>query len=271
MQEERVFAIDRQRHIQKLISAKGTVSVTDLSRRHGVTEETIRRDLAKLEKDGVLTRTYGGAYVRDGMHRELPIEVREHALVAEKRAIASLASQYVNDGDTVFLDASTTALHVAMALKKKNNIIMVTNALKIAVSLGELAMAKVICLGGTVRSTSLTTVGAMTGRDLEGFFADIAFICCDGIHPSKGVTDASENEAEVRKSMIARANRSILVADHTKFDRTSFALIAPLKRFDVVISDGPISEDWQRFFSDNEIPFRWPDSGMPAVEKEAVE
>jgi DeoR/GlpR family transcriptional regulator of sugar metabolism len=273
-EESRILAIDRQRLIQQQLAAQGTVLVTDLSRRHGVTEETIRRDLAKLEKDGLLIRAYGGAYVKEGMHRELPLEVREHSLVQEKTAIAHLAAQLVSDGDTVFLDASTTALHVAMALKRKNNIIVVTNALKIAAALGEWGSIKVICLGGTVRSTSLTTVGMMTERNLAGFFADTAFICCDGIHPANGVTDASEQEAEVRKSMIEHAKRCVLVADHTKFGRSSFSLIAALTRFDSVISDSPVSEEWERFFSERNIPFQWPGSaasGPAPSEKTGVD
>ena len=189
-----------------------------------------------------------------------------HALISEKTAIAFLASKLVSDGDTVFLDASTTDMHIAMALKRKKNIIVVTNALKVAAALGELSSIKVICLGGTVRSTSLTTVGMMTERNLEGFFADTAFICCDGIHRSNGVTDASEQEAEVRKSMIEHAKRAVLVADHTKFDRGSFSLIAPFSRFDSMISDSHVSEEWERFFAERGIPFRWldPHAGRPS-------
>jgi DeoR/GlpR family transcriptional regulator of sugar metabolism len=181
--------------------------------------------------------------------------------VPEKTVIALLARQFVNDGDTIFLDASTTALHVALALKGKKNIIVVTNALKIAVTVAEMESIKVISLGGTVRSgVSLTTVGMMTARNLADFFADTAFICCDGIHPSNGITDANEQEAEIRKMMIEHAKRSILVADHTKFDRTSFSFIAPFSHFAAIISDRPVSEEWVRLFAELGIPFQWPDS-----------
>lgn len=248
-----MLAVERRNEIFELLQETGSVTVTELAQRFSVSEETIRRDLSKMESGGLLQKTYGGAFITTGMHREVPVGLREHTYVEGKRLIGSMAARLINNGDTIFLDASTTAVYIAENILDKKNLIVITNALKVAETLARVEQIKVICTGGTLRRSSLTTVGKATESAVATYFADKAFICCDGIHRIHGVTDANEREAEVRKQMMLQAESSILVVDATKFDRTSFVHVADFREFDVMITDKPISREWQDTLDLNDV------------------
>lgn len=251
-----MLAVERRQSILELLRESGSVTVSDLSRRFAVSEETIRRDLTKMESNGLLSKTYGGAFINAGMHREVPVALRSHVQVEAKHMIGALAAECVRNGDTVFLDASTTAIHIAEHLCEKKNLIVITNALKVAEALAAAGSVKVICTGGTLRPSSLTTVGKAAEEAVSTYFADKAFICCDGVHRTHGVTDANEREAEVRKQMMHQAESSILVADATKFDVTSFVHIADLSDFDLMITDCELSEEWRVALEAHDLGFR---------------
>lgn len=251
-----MLAVERRQCILELLQETGSVTVSDLSRRFSVSEETIRRDLTKMESNGLLYKTYGGAFINAGMHREVPVALRSHVQVEAKHLIGALAAECVRNGDTIFLDASTTAIHIAEHLSDKKNLIVITNALKVAETLATAGSVKVICTGGTLRPSSLTTVGKAAEEAVSTYFADKAFICCDGVHRSHGVTDANEREAEVRKQMMHQAESSILVADATKFDVTSFVHIADLSDFDLLITDCPLSEEWMAALETHDLASR---------------
>lgn len=252
-----MLAIERRQAIFALLEEKGSVTVVELSKRFDVSEETIRRDLAKMESSGLLQKTYGGAFLNAGMHLEVPVDMRVNTYVEGKHAIGALCTQLIHNGDTIFLDASTTAVHIAESILDKKNLIAITNALKVAEVLARAPGIKVICAGGTLRPSSLTTVGKGAEMAVSNYFADKAFICCDGIHRVHGVTDANEKEAEVRKQMIAQAASSILVVDATKFDKTSFVHIADFSQFDVLVTDKPLSSKWRATMREADVECRW--------------
>lgn len=250
-----MLAVDRRKGILSRLKAAGSITVSELSVLYNVSEETIRRDLSRLEREGLLEKTYGGAYIKDGMHREVPFSLRNVAHVEEKEQIGRRGAELIENGDTIFIDASTTALHVGQAINGKENLIVITNALAAAYRLAEETDAKVICIGGTLRKTSLTAVGRFAENAIKNYYADKAFFSCDGVDRENGITDANENEAEVRKAMLQQAKKRILVADHTKFNRTSFVLIDRFEHVDTVITDQPLSEPWVHFLQNKNIDY----------------
>ncbi|MFH2113756.1 MAG: DeoR/GlpR family DNA-binding transcription regulator [Spirochaetota bacterium] len=252
-----MLAVERRQAIFEGLKEAGSVTVIELSTKFDVSEETIRRDLTKMESSGLLYKTYGGAFINAGMHREVPVGMREHTYVEGKNVIGILAAQLINTGDTVFLDASTTAVHIAENIIDKKNLIVITNALKVVETLAPAQGIKVICTGGTLRPSSLTLVGKAAEEAIGTYFADKAFICCDGLHRVHGVTDANEKEAEVRKQMMKQADSSILIADATKFEKTSFVHIADFSRFNILLTDKEPSSEWKATFQENDLEYRF--------------
>lgn len=260
-----MLAVERRQAIFGILEEKGSVTVVELSQRFEVSEETIRRDLTKMESSGLLQKTYGGAFLNAGMHLEVPVDMRVHTYVEGKHVIGELSSRLIHNGDTIFLDASTTAVHIAEGILAKKNVIVITNALKVAETLAAAPDIKVICTGGTLRPSALTTVGKVAETAIENYFADKAFICCDGIHRVHGITDANEKEAEVRKQMIRQAQSTILVVDATKFDKTSFVHMADFDQFDVLVTDREPSPEWQATLGEADVELRWGQSAATGV------
>ena len=252
-----MLAVERRQVIFDILKEKGSVTVVDLSRRFEVSEETIRRDLTKMESGGLLQKTYGGAFLNAGMHLEVPVDMRARTYVEGKNVIGALSARLIHNGDTIFLDASTTAVHIAENILDKKNLIVITNALKVAETLARAVDIKVICTGGTLRPSSLTMVGRAAENAIGTYFADKAFICCDGVHRVHGVTDANEKEAEVRKEMLRRAESAILVVDATKFDKTSFVHMADFYHFDALVTDKEPSSEWKSTLGEADVDVRW--------------
>ena len=251
-----MLAVERRHAIFGILEENSSVTVTELSKRFNVSEETIRRDLTKMESAGLLQKTYGGAFLNTGMHLEIPVTMREHTYVEGKNIIGTISAQLIHNGDTIFLDASTTAVYLAEKILDKKNLIVITNALKVAETLARAPGIKVICAGGTLRPRSLTLVGKAAETAIATYFADKAFICCDGVHRVHGVTDANEKEAEIRKQMMFQAESSILIADATKFNKTSFVHMADFGEFDVMITDREVSPEWRTALEECDVELR---------------
>lgn len=244
-----MLAVERRKKIMELLNDSGSVIVTDLSKRMKVTEETIRRDLEKLEKEGKLQRTHGGAYLSGSIMTELPITFREQVYLPGKDTIAFKSVELINSGETIMLDSSTTSLRIAKYIRQTNkSLTVITNALKVANELSDVKSVKLVLTGGSLRNSSLSFVGYAATTSLESYFADKAFVSCSAVHLKKGLMDSNEYEAEIRKLMLRQSERRILVADITKFGKTSFSLIANFNQIDTVIADQKLGDDWYEEF-----------------------
>ena len=255
-----MLAVERRQAMYEKLQKTESVTVSEMSLAFSVSEETIRRDLTQMEKEGLLQKTYGGAFLKRGMHLTVPVSIRERTCVDGKDVIGGFAADLVESGDTIFLDVSTTALRIAEKILGKKNLIVITNSLRVAETLSKAPGIKVICAGGTLRSVTLSTVGKAAENSIAGYFADKAFICCDGVHRVHGITDANEKEAEVRKRMMRQADRSILVADATKFDKTSFVHMADFSDFHMMLTDRNLSDEWRALLGDQDVDFRCGDA-----------
>lgn len=245
-----MLAIERRNAILARLSADGKVIVSDLSDEFDVTEETIRRDLEKLENDGLAKRTYGGAVKKETFNTELPYQVRKQTNVEDKQEIALKIAAMIEDGDYLMLDASTTALYVVKNILEKKRITIITNSVEILIELAAKNDWNVLSTGGTLKPGSLSFVGRQAENMLSDFHVDMAIFSCKGIDMDRGVTDSNEKDTEIKKCMLAAAKKKILAVDSTKFDRISFTRVCEMKDIDVVVTNREPSEKWQQYFKE---------------------
>jgi DeoR/GlpR family transcriptional regulator of sugar metabolism len=240
-----VFAEERRSRILFLINEKKSILVQETAALFDVTEETIRRDLKVLEKQGLLIRTHGGAILSDDLVAEAPLEIREGINIAGKDAIGRAAARLINSGDTVILDASTSSLFVAKHIKDIKAITVITNAEKVIFELSGCEDINVISTGGILRHRSLSFVGRAAENTLGNYHANKFFFSCKGFSPSKGLTDSNEQESDIRKAMLKCSERAIFLCDSTKFDKVGYVTTARLENIGLLITDAPLPEGWE--------------------------
>lgn len=248
-----MFAIERRKAIFDVLKKEKSVTVRKLSEQFYIGEATIRRDLEKLKKSGLVNRTYGGAVLIEGLHTEVPLYVRETERREEKNTISKLASKLISNGDIVILDSSSTTLRMVSTLHNLTDLSVITNGARTAVDLAEVRNIKVYSTGGVLRDNSLSYIGEMAKAFLNNFNADILFFSCRALSMDKGITDSNEEEATLRKLMIKSSKTSVLLCDSTKFDHTSFCKIGDIDCVDYIITDTKPSSMWIDYFKEHDI------------------
>lgn len=248
-----MFAIERQQEIMNILKETKSVTVAHLSKKFFIGEATIRRDLEKLEKMGLLRRTYGGAVLLEGLDKEIPLAVRESEQKNAKDTIGQSAAAMVCDGETIIMDSSSTTLKMVPHLKGKNNLTVLTNGAKTAVELGELLHIKVYCTGGMLRENSLSYIGEPARNCVGRFFVDTVYFSCRAISMEQGLTDSNEDEAELRRMMLKSCRKAVLLCDSTKFDKVSFCKIGDFSGIHCVITDIKPASQWMDFLKKKEI------------------
>lgn len=249
-----MLAVDRLKKIEELLMENGSVMISNLSELLEVSEETIRRDLEKLEKTNKLKRVRGGAYLPETSDHEVPIGIREKIFLEEKQLIGKRCVELIEEGDCIMLDSSTTVLHIAKNLNaSKKKVTVITNSLKVADEFQNSKNVELICLGGTLRKSTSSFVGYMTTDSLEKLSADKAFISCTAISADFGVTDNHELEAVIRKKMLVNSMKKYLTLDYTKFDSPSINKICKLSELDVIITDKKIPKKYRDVLVKNEV------------------
>lgn len=204
-----MFAIERRNSILTALKEEKHVVVSELAKQFEVSEETIRRDLDKLEKEGYVVKTYGGAVISEGAAIELPYVVRKKANVEAKQKIAELAAELIMDGDTLILDASSTALFIAQKSRQKGHHAL-TNSLEVLMELSDVTGWKILSTGGSLKERSCALIGSQAEECLERFHVDKAFISCKGVEAEHGFSDSSDAHAAVKRKMIAAASQVFL-------------------------------------------------------------
>lgn len=239
-----MLAIERRSAILAKLSAEGKVIVSDLSREFDVTEETIRRDLEKLDNDGLAKKTYGGAVVNEKLNNDLPFNVRKRSNVAEKQLIAEKIAPLIHDGDYIMLDASSTAIYVTECIKDLKNITLITNSVEILLELADKKDWKILSTGGALKRGGLSLVGTSAERMIRGFHVDLAVCSCKGLDINKGITDSNEKDSEIKQAIFAAADKKVLAVDSTKFDRISFVRVCDIADVDVIVTDVQPADRW---------------------------
>ena len=232
---------------------KKSILVQEAAVSFGVTEETIRRDLKELESQGLLSRTYGGAVLADDSRAEAPLEIREGINIAGKDSIGRYAAGMIQDGDTIMLDASTSALYVAKHIKNKKGLTVITNAERIIFELAGCDDMTLISTGGIFRSRNLSYVGRAAENAISNYYANKLFFSCKGFSPKRELTDSNEQESEIRKTMIRCSNQVIFLCDHTKFDKVGYVNTARLSELSTIITDAPLPENWTELLAGSSV------------------
>ena len=228
---------DRMSAILELLGTTGTVHVGELAERFHVSPATLRRDLALLEDQRLLSRTHGGALAHDVAY-ELPVRYRDGQQRDAKRAIARAAVMRLPSGPHVVgLTGGTTTSEVARALADRSELTVVTNALNIAMDLALRPRLKLIVVGGVARAQSYELVGPWAEHTLGALNIGTAIVGVDGISVSGGLTTHDEIEAHTNRALIERARRVLVVADGTKIGRSMLAHIAGLEVVTELITD----------------------------------
>jgi DeoR/GlpR family transcriptional regulator of sugar metabolism len=234
-----VFAEERQEYIARIVEEHGRARVADLATRFEVSRVTIRKDLAALEGQRRLVRTHGGA-VAIGRGAERAFDVRERIQRAEKDAIGREAAAMVVDGESVALDASTTALALARHLKERGSwlhLTVITNGLRIASELAGHPGITVAMPAGFVRWEALSLVGPLGAGLFEKVNIQRAFMGAAGFAIDAGLSDATEEEAQIKRLMVESATEVVGLVDHTKWGRTAFATFCRTADLTAVVTD----------------------------------
>lgn len=231
-----MLVAQRWQKIVQLVNERGSIRVTELGAICEVTEETIRRDLDKLEGEGKLRRSHGGAVSIKSAQAETSYIERETTNTEEKRAIAAVAVKQVKEKDRIILDASSTAWYMAQLLPDMP-LTVLTNSIKVAMELSSKEKIQVISTGGLLSPRSLSYVGPLAERSLHSYHVDKAFLSCKGLHLQRGLSESNELQALIKQKMIGIADHVFILADFSKFGQQSLAHVAAWDEIHHVITD----------------------------------
>lgn len=257
-----MLALERRNLILEKLQAEKRVVVSELSQLYNVSEETIRRDLDKLEKEGLAIKSYGGAVINEDISIDLPFNVRKNQNVSGKQKMAEIAASMVHDGDHIFLDASTTAVFVAKALKERERLTVITNSMEILLELSDVSGWNIISTGGVMKEGYLAFLGSKTEESIRSYFVDKVIFSCKALDKDWGIMESQEAFGSTKKAMMSSGKEKILVIDSTKFDQTAFSVAGKLRDVDVVITDKEPSERWLNYFQKLSIVCKYPSAGQ---------
>jgi DeoR family transcriptional regulator, fructose operon transcriptional repressor len=240
-----VLPSERRKAIVAAVTAG--VRTDELAEQFGVSGETVRRDLIRLERDGLLNRVYGGAEPADRPRAsEAAFGSRQTMNLKAKQQIARLAGAIVRPGQIVMIDIGTTAVELARNLPKDWTGTVVTNSLLVAAELADRDRVDVTVLGGRIRAGDLAASGPQTLAALAELYADVAFLSSGGLDSRAGLTDYYADEVDVRRLMISHARHTYLLADSTKFDVIAARVVAPFSAIGALFTErapeGPLAD-----------------------------
>ena len=238
---------NRNNQIKKILLQRQKVTNTELCEMFNVSIETIRRDLNQLEREGIITKVYGGAVLAQKDQAQELVNswtVRVDENRAAKHAIARTTSEMIPDDCTVFLDSGTSTLEIARFLKEKQNITVVTSSLYTAAELASSENLTVYCIGGLVNTKTLATAGFLA-LEFISFFShfDFAVISSDGFVPDEGATDHVMETAILKKNILEKADKIILALDHTKFNQRAKCITCQTDRINTLVTDYGVSQE----------------------------
>ncbi|HEY8563959.1 MAG TPA: DeoR/GlpR family DNA-binding transcription regulator [Beijerinckiaceae bacterium] len=236
LSSERLKKAARHRLIIAELTTRATVRTSSLAQRLGVSAETVRRDIEELTERGLVNRTYGGAA---GRHVGVQPEFRDRSAmaVAERQRIAEAAAALVQPGDVLMVDSGSTTTHFAHALAHRaEKVTVLTNSLGVANALADQGASRVVLCPGDFSARERGVYGPETTAFLNRFNADLAFIGASGLTPD-GPSDVETQACWIKRTMFARSERRILLADSTKFDRRGFEVICGWSELTDVVTD----------------------------------
>ena len=234
-----MLALERRNLILEKLQAEKRVVVSELSQLYDVSEETIRRDLDKLEKEGLAIKSYGGAVINEDVSIDLPFNVRKNQNVTGKQKMAELAASLVKDGDHIFL---------AKALKEKERLTVITNSMEILLELADVSGWNIISTGGVMKEGYLAFLGSKTDESIRSYYVDKVIFSCKALDLEWGIMESQEAFGSTKRAMIGSGRKRILVVDSSKFDQTAFSVAGSMKEVDIIVTDKEPTERWKKHF-----------------------
>ncbi len=255
-----MFSIERKAAIINILDGEGSVEVNELAQKFNTSKETIRRDLRELEIKGSLERTYGGAVpvanpTATQEPTEYPISVRGRQQLQQKLEICRKAASYIKDEDTIYVDNSSTTVYLSRFIDPDIHVNILTNSIQFMLEASKNFNQKhtIICLGGILHSKNLSVNGTTTIANAEQYFPNKAFLSCAGISKHNKLADASLQSLEVKRTMIERSQETFILADNTKFNKTSPIFLSEFSAVDYIITDSSAEVASLDFLKDTEI------------------
>lgn len=246
-----MFALERIKIIKRFLVENSQVEVSKLSETLGVSEVTIRRDLEKLEKEGFLTRTHGGAI----RNLEAAVLCREEEPEENEkcREISEIASNMVHDNDVIMFTNGPINRAIASRLGDRQNLTVLTNDVELALELSEFSNMKVSLLGGDLDSSSKAVYGKLAESNLSKFFVNKVFIEVDGVNRSMGYSVSSTEKASLIQQAISNSNSAIFVFTTDVVDKTAFFHVGEISIADRIVTNNNISDEYKHFIFENEV------------------
>lgn len=238
--------VERRDSIIQIIQENGKVRVDTLSEKFDVSSVTIRNDLDFLEKKGIVHRTHGGALLRKNVYEDPSLEEKQQLYREEKQRIGAKAVELIKDGDSILLDSGTTAMEIAQRINGKQNLTIMTNAINLALKLGNLTSINLMLTGGLLRRESFSLVGPEAEATISNYFFDKLFLGVDGLDINFGLTTPNPMEAQLNRIMVERAQQVIAITDSSKFGRHSFSYICDIDVISTLITDTNISVEFEK-------------------------
>jgi DeoR/GlpR family transcriptional regulator of sugar metabolism len=248
-----MLANHRRDKIVEFLQEDGSAKVLDLAKLFKVTEVTIRQDLEKLEREGLIVREHGGAFLKGVPNQVKGFTLTHQENLDKKELIAKKCLEFIESGDTIILDSGSTTTEIAKKLKGMKQLTVITNALNIALMLGAEPGIEVIVTGGEFKPPTLSLTGQKAADFFKGLNVQKLFLATAGISLKAGLTYPSISDLVVKKAMIDAAETTYLVADSTKIGKTALASLGALSLINYIITDPDIEEKQQQVFRDHEI------------------
>ena len=244
---------ERQKQILSLLSKQGRLSVSEIVEQFSISEATARRDLETLAAQGKAQRVHGGVIAAEQAPPELPILQREGEQADEKAGIGRAAAELITDGETVFLGSGTTVLEAAKHLRDRKNLTVITNSLPVLNALAGIKDITVVSLGGQLRDSELSFIGHITEQALAEVRVDKVVIGTRGISLEHGLTNDYLQETLTDRAILKIGHEVIVLADHTKVNRVSTVLLAPLNAMQTFVTDSSADKKFVQTLKKNGI------------------
>ncbi|MEY8439741.1 DeoR/GlpR family DNA-binding transcription regulator [Anaerotruncus colihominis] len=242
-----MYNIERKALIVSLLKKDSKVSVNQLAQMLEISKETVRRDLRELEQDGLIQRTHGGAVLETsgGNTSEYPFKMREIQNYEEKAKICKAAAQLIEDGDTIFIDNSSTTISLIKNINPAYQVTVITNSIKLLIESVNVNNPNLvmISLGGIFRAKNLSLTGILANEWVHNFRPNKAFLSCRAIRPESGFIDGSIYEVDTKRAMIDNAQHVYVLADHSKFHEQGAVYLTDFSKVELVITDDGADEE----------------------------
>lgn len=244
-----MLAIERRKLFLDTINTNGIATVTALAQLAEVTEETVRRDLQILEREGHIVKTHGGAVPNETVLGDIAVEVRQNMNLALKTEIASAAAGLVNPGETIFLDASTTALCFSKMLRTVEGVRVITNSLPVINELSHQQNVKLVGMCGQFVLRNQSFIGdAAKAFIRDNYVANKVFFSCKGVSEDGTLFESDEGEAAVKRTMLDCSIERIMLCDNTKFGRFGNIRLGSLDGVSAVVTNQELLPPWKELF-----------------------